>query len=317
MLKAAFIGAGGRSQGAHYPNVHRLPDVKVEAVCELDEARMKSVVERYGIPRQFTDHRKLLDEVELDIVYCVMNERWLIQPALDCLNAGKHIFIEKPPGKTSDETWAMKEAAEANGVYCMVGYQRRYSAVTREAMRLVAERGPATLAVGEFHKLISRSDGETTTLWNDVCHVVDLVRYMAQSEVTEVTAYQDCHNADWRNCYTGMIRFANNCTGIVLGNRSSGGRVLRSELHGYGVGCYMRIPEQIEILADNQPPRVVSGATLGGGEPNDGDRYEGVLTMHEHFVECVREGKTPISDIRDVVHTSDLVDRLEGIGPKR
>ena len=38
MLKAGFIGAGGRSQGAHYPNVNRLEDdVEMLAACELDE----------------------------------------------------------------------------------------------------------------------------------------------------------------------------------------------------------------------------------------------------------------------------------------
>ena len=37
MLKAGFIGAGGRSQGAHYPNVNRLDNVEMVAACELDE----------------------------------------------------------------------------------------------------------------------------------------------------------------------------------------------------------------------------------------------------------------------------------------
>ena len=97
MLKAGFIGAGGRSQGAHYPSVNRLKDnVEMVAVCELDETRLNQVTEKYGFSHSFTDHREMLDNVDLDIVYCVMREEWILQPALDCLNAGKHIFIEKP-----------------------------------------------------------------------------------------------------------------------------------------------------------------------------------------------------------------------------
>lgn len=312
MLRVAFIGAGPRAQGAHYPNVHRLPNVRVEAVSELDENRMKTVVEKYRIPRAYTDYRRMLDEVELDAVYCIMNERWLLKPALDCLNAGKHLFIEKPPGRNSEETEKLRDAAVANNRFCMVGYQRRYAAVTREAMRLVHARGPATLAVGEFHKLLTQNDSETTTLWNDICHVVDLVRYMAQSDVVEVTAYQDSHNANFRNFYVGLIRFANRCTGVILGNRSSGGRVLRAELHGYGIGCYFTLPDSIEILEDNKTRRVVPGYELEGGDPRDVDRYEGVLRMHEHFVACIESEQTPLSDIRDVVKTSWLVDQLEG-----
>ncbi len=286
MLKAGFIGAGNRSQGAHYPNVNRLEqDVDMVAVCELDEDRLGQVAKKYEFRKTFTDHCKMLDEVDPDVVYCVMNEKWILQPALDCLNAGKHIFIEKPPGKNSDETRQILEAAVANDVYCMVGFQRRYTAITREAMRLVAEKSPVTLVTTTFNKRILGGDGAelTTTLWNDVCHVVDLTRYMAGGEPVEVTAYQDKFGGQSWNHYTALIRFDNNATGVIFGNRASGGRVLRSELHGVGIGCYMKLPQEIEILEDNQS-RVMGGWEIDGVNKEDVPRYEGVLNMHEHFL---------------------------------
>ena len=145
MLKAGFIGAGGRAQSAHYPSLTRLDDVEVTAVCELDETILAQVAQEYNIPNTFTDHRDMLDKMDLDIVYCVMREAWVLQPALDCLNAGKHTFLEKPPGANSDQTQKMLDAAVANDVYAMVGFQRRYAAVTREAMRRVAAKGPVSL----------------------------------------------------------------------------------------------------------------------------------------------------------------------------
>ena len=317
MLKAGFIGAGGRSQGAHYPNVNRLEEqVEMFAVCELDEGRLNQVAKKYEFPHTFTDHRKMLDTVDLDVIYCVMNEKWVLQPALDCLNAGKHIFIEKPPGATSDETQQILDAAIANNVYAMVGFQRRYTAVTREAMRRVAAKGPVSLVTTTFNKQILGGDGKefTTTLWNDVCHVVDLTRYMAGGEPVEVTAYRDKFGSQSRNCYTALVRFDNNATGVVFGNRASGGRVLRSELHGVGIGCYMKIPEEIEIHEDNKR-HVMGGWEVDGVEQNDVNRYEGVLTMHEHFLDCVRNKRVPISDLRDVIHTVHLVDQIEGALP--
>jgi predicted dehydrogenase len=245
-----------------------------------------------------------------------MNEKWVLQPALDCLNAGKHIFIEKPPGATSDETQQMLDAAIANNVYGMVGFQRRYTAVTREAMRRVAAKGPVSLVTTTFNKQILGGDGKefTTTLWNDVCHVVDLLRYMAGGEPVEVTAYRDKFGSQSRNCYTALVRFDNNATGVVFGDRASGGRVLRSELHGVGIGCYMKIPEEIEIHEDNKR-HVMGGWEVDGVEQNDVNRYEGVLTMHEHFLDCVRNKRVPISDLRDVIHTVHLVDQIEGALP--
>lgn len=312
MLKAGFIGAGGRGQSAHYPSVARLDNVEMTAVCELDETRLRQVADKYGFPHVFTDHRKMLDAVDLDIVYCVMHERWVLRPALDCLNAGKHLFIEKPPGANSDETHRLLEAAVKNGVYAMVGYQRRYAAVVREAMRRVREKAPVSLVTATFNKqMLGVNEEFTTTLWNDVTHVVDLVRYMAGGEPVEVTAYRDTFGSGVRNCYTALIRFDNRVTGVVFGNRASGGRVLRAELHGTGIGCYMKLPEEIEIYEDNQR-RVMGGWEVDGVDRNDESRYEGVLTMHEHFVDCVLNKKTPCSDLRDVIHTVRLVDRIEG-----
>jgi predicted dehydrogenase len=316
MLKAAFIGAGGRSQGAHYPNVNRLEDdVEMHAVCEIDEERLNQVATKYEFAHTFTDHRKMLDSQDLDIVYCVMREQWILQPALDCINAGKHVFIEKPPGANSDETQQLLEAAIANDVYVMVGFQRRYAAVTREAMRRVAAKGPVSLAVTTFNKQILGVKEFTTTLWNDVCHVVDLLRYMAGGEPTEVTAYRDNFGGDSRNFYTALVKFDNNATGVLFGNRASGGRVLRSELHGVGIGCYMKIPEELEIY-DNNNRSVMGGWEVDGVEQRDSPRYEGVLTMHEHFVDCVKNKKVPLTDLRDVIHSIHLVDQIEGPLPE-
>jgi virulence factor len=313
MLKAGFIGAGPRAMSAHYPSVHRLDGVENVAVCELDQGKLDDAAAKYSIPRTFTDHREMLDSVDLDVVYCVMNEKWLLQPALDCLKAGKHLFIEKPPGADSGETRQLLAAAEANDVYAMVGLQRRFAAVTREAVRRVADKGPVSLATTTFNKQQLGGDGKefSTTMWNDVVHIVDLLRYMAGGEATEVTAYRDCFGGESRNHYTALVRFDNDSTGVVFGNRASGGRVLRSELHGVGIGCYMKIPEEIEIQEDNQR-RVLAGWEVDGVDEKDVPRYEGTLTMHEHFVDCVVNGITPLTDLRDVIHSIDLVDRIEG-----
>ena len=312
MLKAGFIGAGGRAQSAHYPSVQRLADrVQMVAACELDEQRLAQVAEKYGFTRTYGDHRAMLDEVDPDLVYCVMNEQWLLRPALDCIEAGKHLFIEKPPGANSDETRAILAAAERCGVWVMVGLQRRYAAVTREAMRLVREKGPVSLATTTFNKqLPQRGDEFTTTLWNDLIHIVDLLRYLAGGEPVEVTAYQDKFGGAGFDHYTALVRFDNRATGVMLGNRASGGRVLRSELHGVGIGCYMKIPGEIEIHEDNQV-RTLGGWEIDGVPSDDVPRYEGVLTMHEHFVDCVVENRPPITDIRDVLHSVALVDQIE------
>jgi virulence factor len=302
-LRVGFVGAGNRSLHAHYPCVSKLDNVEMAAICELDENRLRATAKEYRIPRTFSDHREMLDAVELDVVYCVMREQYLLPPALDILNAGRHLFVEKPPGKDINEVRQISAAAKANDRFVMVGFQRRYAAVTREAMRLVRKKGPVSLVTASFNKQMLGGDGTeiTTTLWNDVSHIVDLVRFMAGGEAVEVTAFRDCFGGKSRNSYTALIRFDNGATGVVMGNRA-----LRAELHGVGVGCYLKLPEEIEIFEDNQSRK------LNGWEFDGEDSFEGVLAMHRHFAQCVRDGAIPSSDIRDVVHTMELVNRIEG-----
>ena len=94
MFKLAFVGAGRRAQSAHYPTVNRVEDSTIEAVAELDEIRMGEVVDEYDIPSSFGDYREMIEVVDPDVVYIVMGQEVMTSIAVECMNAGKHVFIE-------------------------------------------------------------------------------------------------------------------------------------------------------------------------------------------------------------------------------
>ena len=279
-------------------------------MCELDEERGRQVATEYGIPHTYHSHREMLDREKLDLVYCIMNEGQVLEPALDCLGSGCHIMIEKPPGLNSEQTGQMLQAAEEADLWAMVGFQRRFAAVTQEGLRRVGRKGGSTLAIGTFNKPDAGDTRLTTTLWNDVCHAVDLVRFMAAGEAVEVTAYQDRLAGDELDHYTALVRFDNGATGCVFGHRASGGRVLGFELHGIGVGCYARIPDEIVILEDGQT-ETLSGWEIAGVNRDQVRHYDGQVAMHGHFIDCILDNKTPLTDLRDVINTAHLVDRIE------
>lgn len=90
--------------------------------------------------------------------------------------------------------------------------------------------------------------------------------------------------------------------------------MIRSELHGTGIGCYTKIPEEIEIVEDDVST-VMGGWEVDGVDEKDVRLYDGTLTMHKHFLECVKSGDRPITDLRDVIHTMRLIDQIEGPYP--
>lgn len=314
MFKLAFVGAGRRAQSAHYPTVNRVENSTIEAVAELDEIRMGEVVDEYDIPRTFGDYREMIEVVDPDVVYIVMDQEVMTSIAVECMNAGKHVFIEKPAGASPEESNQLLESAKSNDVICAVGYQRRFASVTTEAMKLVKEKGGATLAVGEFHKnLLGTPEPIRSTMWDDICHIVDLVRFMVGSEVKELNGFRDMNGSNWINDYSALIKFESGATGALLANRSSGGRTLRAELHGIGIGCYMQIPEQIEIFQDNSNPVILTGGSINKSDAGRVHDYDGTMEMHNHLISSIQKGQIPINDIRDVVHTSNLVASIERV----
>jgi predicted dehydrogenase len=317
-LNVAFIGAGNRATKAHYPLARRLDKegvVRLQAICDLNTERLNQAGDRFSVERRYTDYGRMLDDVELDAVYVIMPAQFSLQIVLDCLNAGKHVLVEKPPAMSAHDLETMAEAAERNGRVTTVCFQRRVAPVAQEVRRLILEQGPITMCIGEFHKNMLKSKGPSlgvSTLLDDVIHAVDFVRYMCGGEATEVHAFQDTFFTDWRNCYNGLIKFSTGAVGFVSGNRSSGARILRFEVHGKGIGAEIDMPNSARVWAGNGEPLVLTGEGLAGSA-NEQD-YEGTLHIHREFVAAIAEGRQALTSFQECLGTMRLIESLEG-GP--
>ena len=316
-IRAAFVGAGNRAFGAHYPCVKLLADeVELAAVCEIDPARLARGADYFGLPaeRQYSDVNAMLDEVKPELVYTIMGPTFVARVAERCLRAGAHVVVEKPPGASVAELESMIRTARSVGRMGMVCFQRRHAAVVQETRRRILERGPLTMCTVDFHKDLlptGPSKDGMTTLWDDVVHVVDLARYLCGGRVSAIHAYRDTFFADFPNCYNALVRFNTGATALISGNRTSGGRFMRAEAHGREIAAYMDdLPESVRFLADNaKEPELVTGAQLVGSAETR--TWDGTLEMHRHFLECVREGRPPTSVFEDALETMRLTEQIE------
>lgn len=333
-IRAAFVGAGNRAYSAHYPVVARLADtVTIEAVCELEPARLARGGDYFQLPaqRRFTDLSTMLSTIRPELVYAIMGPRQVAQVAEQCFAAGAHVVIEKPPGASLAETERLAQAARTAQRQGMVTFQRRYAAVIEETRRRIAARGSLTLCIVEFHKQMLQLESPpwgVSTLWEDIVHVVDLARYLCGGSVTAVHAYRDAHASTWPNSYTALVRFETGATAVISGNRSSGGRFLRVEAHGPGLGAYLDdFPHKVRFLSNNGADvEEMTGAYLAAsaataptdravpvaGSANlDEPAYDGLLAMHRHFLSCVQTNQPAISSIDEALETMRLIDRIE------
>ena len=316
-FRVGFIGAGGHANRVHYPTLSQMPEVVLVALCDLDEERLAATALRCDIPHRYRDHREMLERESLDAVYVCLPPQAVKPVVLDCLSAGLHTFCEKPLGTGYAEAAEMAEAAERAGVKTLCAYNRRYATVVVEARKRVAERGPISQVVAEFHKNMLRTGPyhEMSVMLTDISHVVDCLRWLA-GEPTQVVPFADEFQADWKNVFTALLRFDSGAAGVLLANRAAGGRYERFELHGPGISTYLRAPERLEIWTDGEPePTIIEYPEAAQSISPAWIEHYGYAPESRHFFQCIREDCQPSTHFADSARTMLLAERLEGARP--
>lgn len=137
-LRIAAIGTGGIFKSAHGPALLKLPEVEVVALCDVAESKARGLAESFDVPddRVFTDYRDVLKLDEVDAVDICTSNKFHSEIAVAALEAGKHVFCEKPDAVSAAEARRMAGAAEASGKTLMVMRNNRFRADTQYLKRL-------------------------------------------------------------------------------------------------------------------------------------------------------------------------------------
>ncbi|MCX7823936.1 MAG: Gfo/Idh/MocA family oxidoreductase [Verrucomicrobiae bacterium] len=152
-LKVGLIGCGEVTRFKHLVVLREAPGLEVVALADLDEARLRTVADQFGVPHRYRDAEALLAHPGLDAVGVCVPVRAHAETALAVLDAGKHLFIEKPLCASLDEADRLRDRAGRAGVKVMVGHHMRWHRFVRRAR--------AMLQQGAFGAVES-----IRTLWN-------------------------------------------------------------------------------------------------------------------------------------------------------
>ena len=324
-VRVAFIGAGNLANGVHYPSLASLPDVEITATCDLIEDKARATAERFGIPRIYTDHRQMLTEVDPQAVYVVMPPQHLFDPASDVLQQGRHLFTEKPLGMTAHQAQMLAYFAQKHSCLTAVGFQRRHIPALRAFKQRIEERGPIHQATVSFLKSFDRSQpaahygGVIDNLTVDGCHAVDLLRFLCGGEVEQVSAYVRKRYVPGpvANEFTAMVGFSSGAVGILNSSYATGRRIFRAEFHGPAITAYVDADRDSYIVADNGEPEVYDSQEFGtaGGAPGGNPlHWKGQWHENRHFIDCIKEGRQPLTNFAESAKTMELVERIHTVG---
>jgi predicted dehydrogenase len=144
-VKAALVGAGAIAR-QHLACLKTLPGVELDAICDLSPATAEAAAERFGIRAWFTDHRAMLDEARPDVVHVTTPPTSHFKLAMDALDAGAHVIVEKPATSTFEELEALVRRAQAVGRHLVEDYNYVFNQAPQEIQRHICSGKFGTVA---------------------------------------------------------------------------------------------------------------------------------------------------------------------------
>ena len=144
-FRCALIGCGGVSV-MHFQALNDAGQ-DIVAVCDKQAEKAEKARDTYApTARVYTDYKQMLAEVKPDAVHICTPHFLHFPMAKDALEAGCHVFLEKPVCVSEEEITRLTEVARASGKYLNICFQNRFLPIHREAYRLVEEWGGAQSA---------------------------------------------------------------------------------------------------------------------------------------------------------------------------
>lgn len=334
-VQVAVIGTGSISS-CHLDSYRNNPNAAIYAVCDLNGERAAKAAEKYGAEHIYTDYRELLADPGVEAVsICTWNNTHA-EISIAALEAGKHVLVEKPLCRTVEEALKVQEAVDKSGKLLQVGFVRRYDA-NAQLLRAMADRGEfggiyfakaSTLRrlgnPGGWFSDIERSGGGP--LIDIGVHVIDLCWYMMgrpkpvtvsantyrklgnRSNVRNLSFYKaadyDAEHNTVEDMANALVRFENGASLLVDVSFTLHAKSDETAVKLYGEkGGFEIDPETVIVTEQNDTILNVYPQT-----DHKGFHFAGAFQNEiDHFIDCIRQGKQPISPVGDGVEIMKIL----------
>ncbi|MGQ0665695.1 MAG: Gfo/Idh/MocA family protein [Nitrospiraceae bacterium] len=284
-LRTGVIGVG--HLGQHHARLYAtLPDSTLIGVRDLDQDRARTIAERFGA-QTFERLADLLNEVEVVSIAVPTSAHYVVAKA--CLEAGKHVLVEKPIAVTSSEARELLELAKAKGCRLQVGHSERFNPIM-QLMRPHIKR-PAFI---ECHRLGSYSQRGTDVdvVLDLMIHDLDLVLSFNPGAVEEVRAAGVPVFSSTIDIANARIQFQSGCVANLTASRVSLNKMRRLRL--FQRDGYISMDFQTRqgfIGRRSVDPGQSPGIAIEEFKGHDGEPLKLQL---ESFLHSIRTGSCPV-----------------------
>ena len=311
-LRVAVVGCGAIGS-LHAKAVDQSQHAQLTAVCDVDPKRAENVASRVHA-NVYDDFEVLLATEQLDVVTVATPEHLHMTPVVKSIEAGCHVFCEKPMASTLDDAKRMADAAARHNRFLAIDYNRRFGFGYLKAKELCNEG-----VIGDVRYVVIRVTEPLTgskedlkahsIIRNVLIHHIDLMRFFC-GEIRSVQAsFSPRDEIDLAHDVAFSFRFDGDALGTLIGGWQEVPRWTRTsewtEMGGTrgtvviedvmkAVKFWSVDPDQIKFFR----PNYFKGQTT----------FYDSLTNHIHnFLERLSEGKTPLVTGQDGLRGLEIV----------
>ena len=302
-MQVGFVGCGRR--GRHHMSVFsQIGGVTIAGVADPVLAARTSAADEFG-SRPFESVSDLVQRAEPDGLVVSAPAHLNAAAADPALRFGIPTIVEKPPGLSSEETRHLRDIAKESSTEVMVGFDRRFNPLVTAGIAQLGGSQSLVQLVGEFHKDITEFTGDSRispemydlTMLESPIHTIDLLRFIADSDVSTVRGIAKRVNSRYRDVHAALIEFKNGVVAQFSANYTTGGRLERYEIHGDEVSCYLE--------------GIRSGVAYVKGEKTvlEADPTVGAVNQMRYFLDCVKEDRPieqPAANLDTAIDTMEV-----------
>ena len=188
----------------------------------------------------------------------------------------------------------------------MVAWNRRFHPMITAAREMVESRGTIAQIVAAFHKSMTDTrarrpyspDVLDNMLYESPIHAIDLVRYLAASEVVEVHSVVRRTFSGYKDVHAALVEFESGCVAQITASYTTDARLERYEIHGREVSAYLEGVQKGYVFQDGSRVEIEYTGSHGTAE------------QARYFLDAVRDGRPigpPAANLDEAVKTMELL----------
>jgi predicted dehydrogenase/threonine dehydrogenase-like Zn-dependent dehydrogenase len=195
----ALVGAGGFAKGMHLPNLQAIPSrLHLRAVVSRTGHNAAATARQWGAAYASTDYQQVLGDPEVQAVIIATPHQLHTDMALQALQAGKHVLVEKPLALEASEVQRLKAWIEQQqggpAPVLMTGFNRRFSPYARRIRDIVAARTNPLIVnyrmnagyIPLDHSLHREQGGRNR---GEACHIYDLFTFLIDAPLSGISVH--------------------------------------------------------------------------------------------------------------------------------